>query len=106
MRVDGSNDVQQARNHDEASAPVGDGELYGFSAETHDAAYDVEQAASQIAKQAQYFEDVVGIRVETTLHGKAERKHADDGDGEERTAPPLAEKKMSGAGDEPSGYKR
>ena len=41
--------------------------------------------------------------IELALHGEAERKHGDDGDGEQRAADPFAEEKMAGAGDEPPG---
>ena len=103
MCVDGGDDVEEAGDYDEARAPIGYGELNGICAKAHGATDDVEEAAAEIAEQAEDFEDVVGVGVELALHRKPDGKHADDGDGEQSAATPFAKQKVSRAGDEPAG---
>ena len=103
VRVNRRDDVEEPGNDNETGAPIGDGKLHRVGAEAHGASHDVEQSASEVAEKAENLQDVVPIGVEAALHGEAQCEHADDGDGEQRTAPPFAKKKMSCAGDEPSG---
>jgi hypothetical protein len=102
MRVDGGNNVEQASDNDEARPPVGDGELDRIGPKTHRATNDIEQPAAQIAHETEDFKNVVSAGVESTLHGKAQDEHADDGGSQQGAAAPFAQEKMSGAWDKPA----
>ena len=103
MSVDGGDDVQQACNNDKFSAIVGDGGLHRSSPPAGGAAEEVEEATAQITGDTEHVENVLRAGVELALHGEAERKHGDDGDGEQSAADPFAEEKVACAGDEPPG---
>ena len=102
MRIDGGDDVQQARDNDETGAVVagGDGNLIG--AQTGGAADQVEQAVAEIAGQAEHVKNVFCARVELALHGDADGEHAHDGCGKQSAAAPLAQQKMARAGHQPA----
>jgi len=104
--VYGGDDVEEPGNDDEAGAPVGYRELDRVCSEAHCSADKIEQTAAEIAEKAEDLKDVVCVGVELSLHGKADGEHADDRDGEQRSATPFAEQEMSRSGDEPTCYER
>lgn len=104
MGVDGGDDVEQAGDHDEFGAIVGDGDLDGGVAEVQHAGEDVERACAEVAGEAEHVQRVAGIGgVDLALKRDADGEHGDDGDEEQRGTDGLLEQQVAEAGDEPSG---
>lgn len=102
VSVDGGDDVEQAGDNDEAGAVIGGGDLHLIRTEAEHSAGDKEKAVTEVAGKAEGIEDVMRAGVELALHGDAEGKHANDGDGNQRSPPPFAQEEVTGAGDQPS----
>ena len=103
MGVNGSDDIEQAGDHDKSGAVVGGCDLDGVRAEAELAADEVKKTASEVAGKAEHFEDVLGAGVELALHGEAEEEHASDSGEKQAAANPLALNEVSRSGNEPAG---
>ena len=106
MRVYGGDYIEQSGYHDKVSTPISCGHLRWVFAETKDASREVKKAATQFTHQIQQVQYVVPARVHFALHGQPQRKHRHDCAGKQCSSAPPAQKQVSGARNQPSGYER
>lgn len=104
MRIDSGNKIQQPGNNDELGAVILSNDLYDILTPSKQPGQNKQTAIAQVADKSQHVEHVARIgSVHLTPHGKAQRKHAYDGDEEKNRSNPATLQQVAEPGDQPTG---